>query len=74
MNGKAEPAFAFYVNGQDAQGEERFGEEWGIMFATDIPKFFIELGKVISEEKLTYEQWYENNQDTLKEIAATYLQ
>ena len=74
VNGKAEPAFAFYVNGQDAQGEERFGEEWGIMLATDIPKFFIELGKVISGEKLTYEQWYENNQDALKEIAATYLQ
>ena len=74
VNGKAEPAFAFYVNGQDAQGEERFGEEWGIMLATDIPKFFIELGKVISEGKLSYEQWYENNQDALKEIAATYLQ
>ena len=40
MNGKAEPAFAFYVNGQDTQGEERFGEEWGVMLATDIPKFF----------------------------------
>ena len=74
VNGKAEPAFAFYVNGQDAQGEERFGEEWGIMLATDIPKFFIELGKVISEKKLSYERWYENNQDALKEIAATYLQ
>lgn len=24
VNGKAEPAFAFYVNGQDTQGEERF--------------------------------------------------
>ena len=74
VNGKAEPAFAFYVNGQDAQGEERFGDEWGIMLATDIPKFFIELGKAISGEKLSYEQWYENNQDALKEIAATYLQ
>lgn len=74
VNGKAEPAFAFYVNGQDTQGEERFGEEWGVMLATDIPKFFIELGKAISGEKLSYEQWYENNQDALKEIAATYLQ
>lgn len=44
------------------------------MLATDIPKFFIELGKVISEKKLSYERWYENNQDALKEIAATYLQ
>lgn len=74
VNGKAEPAFVFYVNGQDAQGEERFGEEWGVMLATDIPKFFVELGTVISEEKVSYEQWYKKNMDTLKNIAEPYLQ
>lgn len=74
VNGKAEPAFAFYVNGQDIQGEERFGEEWGVMLAADIPKFFVELGTVISEEKVSYEQWYKKNMDTLKNIAEPYLQ
>lgn len=74
VNGKAEPAFVFYVNGQDAQGEERFGEEWGVMLATDIPKFFVELGTVISEEKVSYEQWYKKNMDTLKNIAEPYFQ
>ena len=74
VNGKAEPAFAFYVNGQDTQGEERFGEEWGVMLATDIPKFFVELGTVISEEKVSYEQWYKKNMDTLKNIVEPYLQ
>lgn len=74
VNGKAEPAFAFYVNGQDTQGEERFGEEWGVMLATDIPKFFVKLGTVISEEKVSYEQWYKKNMDTLKNIAEPYLQ
>lgn len=74
VNEKAEPAFAFYVNGQDTQGEERFGEEWGVMLATDIPKFFVELGTVISEEKVSYEQWYKKNMDTLKNIAEPYLQ
>lgn len=74
VNGKAEPAFAFYVNGQDTQGEERFGEEWGVMLATDIPKFFVELGTVISEEKVSYEQWYKKNMDTLKNIVELYLQ
>lgn len=74
VNGKAEPAFAFYVNGQDTQGEERFGEEWGVMLATDIPKFFVELGTVISEEKVSYEQWYKKNMDTLRNIAEPYLQ
>lgn len=74
VNEKAEPAFAFYVNGQYTQGEERFGEEWGVMLATDIPKFFVELGTVISEEKVSYEQWYKKNMDTLKNIAEPYLQ
>lgn len=74
VNGKAEPAFAFYVNGQDTQGEERFGDEWGVMLATDIPKFFVELGTVISEEKVSYEQWYKKNMDTLKNIVEPYLQ
>lgn len=74
VNGKAEPAFAFYVNGQDTQGEERFGEEWGVMLATDIPKFFVELGTVISEKKVSYEQWYKKNMDTLKNIVEPYLQ
>ena len=74
VNGKAEPAFAFYVNGQDTQGEERFGEEWGVMLATDIPKFFVELGTVISDEKVSYEQLYKKNMDTLKNIVEPYLQ
>lgn len=74
VNGKAEPAFAFYVNGQDTQGEERFGEEWDVMLATDIPKFFVELGTVISDEKVSYEQWYKKNMDTLKNIVEPYLQ
>lgn len=74
VNGKAEPAFAFYVNGQDTQGEERFGEEWGVMLATDIPKFFVELGTVISDEKVSYEQWYKKDMDTLKNIVEPYLQ
>lgn len=74
VNGKAEPAFAFYVNGQDTQGEERFGEEWGVMLATDIPKFFVELGTVISDEKVSYEQWYKKNMDTLMNIVEPYLQ
>ena len=74
VNGKAEPAFAFYVNGQDTQGEERFGEEWGVMLATDIPKLCVELGTVISDEKVSYEQWYKKNMDTLKNIVEPYLQ
>lgn len=66
-------AFAFHVNGQDAQGEERFGEEWGVMLATDIPAFFVELGQDIAKENTNYDMWYEKHPDKLKEIAQKYI-
>ena len=44
------------------------------MLATDIPKFFVELGTVISDEKVRYEQWYKKTMDTLKNIVEPYLQ
>lgn len=61
-----QPAFAFHVNGTDAQGAEHFGEEWGVMAADVIPEFFVELGQVISDENLTYEVWYAKHPDKLK--------
>lgn len=73
VDGKMQPAFAFHVNGQDAQGAEHFGEEWGTMFAADIPDFFVELGQSISAENTTYDIWYEKHPEKLKEIAEKYL-
>ena len=57
VDGKMQPALAFHVNGEDTQGEEHFGEEWGVMAADVIPEFFVELGQVISDGNLTYEVW-----------------
>lgn len=73
VDGKMQQAFAFHVNGQDAQGKEYFGEEWGTMLAEQIPNFFVELGQIISAENLTYESWYEKNPEMLKQIAEKYL-
>lgn len=73
MDGKMQPAFAFHVNGQDVQGEEHFGEEWGVMTAEDIPHFFVELGQNISKENLTYDAWYAKNPEKLKKIAEKYI-
>ena len=73
VDGKMQPAFAFHVNGTDAQGAEHFGEEWGVMAADVIPEFFVELGQVISDENLTYEVWYAKHPDKLKKIAEKYI-
>ena len=70
---KLQPAFAFYVNGQEEQGDEQFGEEWGVMLAQDIPQFFIELGNKIEKEDLIYDTWYAKNPEELKKIAEKYL-
>ena len=34
---QAKPAFTLHVNGCDEQGNERFGENWGVMLEEDIP-------------------------------------
>lgn len=73
VDGKMQPAFAFHVNGEDAQGEEHFGEEWGIMTAEDIPKFFVELGQKVSADNLTYDTWYAKNPEELKTLAEKYI-
>ena len=73
VDGKMQPAFAFHVNGEDVQGEEHFGEEWGVMTAETIPNFFVELGQAVSDENLTYEVWYAKHPDKLKKIAEKYI-
>lgn len=73
VDGKMQPAFAFHVNGEDTQGEEHFGEEWGIMTAEDIPKFFVELGQKVSADNLTYDTWYAKNPEELKTLSEKYI-
>ena len=73
VDGEMQPAFAFHVNGEDTQGEEHFGEEWGVIAAEDIPKFFVELGQKVSAENLTYDTWYAKNPEELKVLAEKYI-
>ena len=79
LDGVMEPAFTFHVNGCDEQGEERFGEQWGVMLQKDMPAFFVELGQEISAagENLAagmdFETWMEKNPQRLREIVEKYL-
>lgn len=72
VDGKIEPAFILYVNGQDEAGSERFGEQIGTILETDIPMFLKELGQEIAACGETFEGWYEGHAGRFKEIADGY--
>ena len=73
VNNVVEPAFTFHVNGSEREGEERFGEQWGMMLQKDIPAFFVELGQAVQAENTTFDAWLAKGTDTLRMIAEKYL-
>ena len=73
IDGEAEPVFTLHVNGCDRQGEEVFGESWGVIKESDIPAFLMEVGKAVQQEGVVFDTWYEKAPEKLKEIAEKYL-
>lgn len=73
VNNVAEPAFTFHVNGCDVQGQERFGEPWGMVLQKEMPAFFVELGEAVQAESATFEEWYAKDPEKLRKIAEKYL-
>ena len=69
----AEPAFTFHVNGSDQEGEERFGEQWGMMLQKEMPAFFVDLGKAVQAENTTFDKWFAEDPEKLRKIAEKYL-
>ena len=73
VEGKTEPAFVLYVNGEEEEGGERFGEQIGTILERDIPTFLKALGQEISDSGCKYDEWYAEHADRFKEIAAPYV-
>ena len=67
------PAFTLHVNGCAKEGEERFGDSWGVMLEEDIPAFLKEVGEAVSAERTTFDRWFTGHRDQLKGIADKYL-
>ena len=67
------PAFMIYLNGSEEAGKEAMGEELGVMTTEDIPKFFVELGKTISDSCMDYEKYFASNCDNIRQIAQKYI-
>jgi ferredoxin-nitrite reductase len=73
VDGVVEPAFTFHVNGSDLEGEERFGEQMGMMLQKDMPAFFVELGRNVAAEHTTFQEWFEKDPGKLKKLAEKYI-
>lgn len=73
VDGKTQPAFVLFVNGNDTEGQERFGEELGTITEQDIPQFLHELGAEIEKSGLSYTEWYQAQPTRIREIAAFYI-
>lgn len=73
VNGNPEPAFVLSVNGLEGQNNAQFGEQIGTILETEIPNFMRDLGAAIQESGLKFDEWYLENEDKFKEIAAPYV-
>jgi len=73
VDGKPESAFVLSVNGKEGQKDAQFGEQIGTILETKIPDFMKDLGTVIQASGFKFDEWYAENEDTFKEIAAPYV-
>ncbi|MGN1142570.1 MAG: nitrite/sulfite reductase [Oliverpabstia sp.] len=73
VDGKAQPAFILYVNGEERQGKETMGRELGAMLETQIPQFLTELGSTVAKSGMNFKEWNEKDSTALERVAEIYL-
>ncbi|MGN0323230.1 MAG: nitrite/sulfite reductase [Oliverpabstia sp.] len=73
VDGKPQPAFVLYINGEQRQGQETMGKELGTMLEKDIPVFLTKLGKTVSDSGISYEEWNHSHPEALEKIAEPFL-
>lgn len=66
-------AFAVYVDGCEEYGKEEFAGELGVMLATDIPEFLVDVGKRVAELEITYSDYRTHYPGDLEKLAEKYL-
>lgn len=66
------PACAIFIDGCGAQGKEVISEAGKSMVLEDIPKFLVELGRMISADHETYDTWSVKNHDRLEALIEKY--
>ena len=61
-----------FEGGCDASGKESFGTDLCVMTEENIPKFFVELGQRITEEKTVYADWIKGHREDLAALAEEF--
>lgn len=73
VDGKPQPAFTFFLGGEERQGEETMGRELGVMLEEKIPAFLVELGRTVAASGMDFSAWYQAEPDALERLAVDYL-
>lgn len=73
VDGKPQPAYIFYINGCERQGQEQFGYEAGTMLAEVIPAFLVELGQTVAASGMDYSNWHQMHAQELEALAGKYF-
>ena len=67
------PGFTINIKGCDRQGQEKFGEELGVILADDIPKLMVELGEAVTAANMSYNEFAEKKSENLIELIKKYI-
>ncbi len=66
-------AFTLHINGCDLQGQEKMGEQMGVILEENIPAFLVELGQTVDAAGMNFDQWMEDHVEDLKVITEKYI-
>ena len=66
------PAFAIFIGGCAEQGKECIADTGKAITVEEIPLFLVELGRQISSENTTYENWIKEHSDMLDALIEKY--
>lgn len=73
VDGAMQDAFAVSVGGSCAQGEERLAPEEGVVLASEVSAFLVELGRAVDASGLPYEEWAATHGEDLHSILASHV-
>jgi ferredoxin-nitrite reductase len=65
-------AFAVFTGGCAGQGRETLADTGESMILEDIPRFLVELGRMIAAEDTTYALWIPDNKERLDDLIRKY--
>ena len=65
-------AYQIFIGGSALQGQECFGKPSGILTKEQVAGFFRELGKMVQESGLSFEQWHQTHPAALETLVSQW--